>query len=917
MPTPLMATKLFIPPPGKSLVDRPRLISKLDECLEPGCRLALVSAPAGFGKTTLVSTWIHHIELSAAPARVEFAWLTLDEGDNDPLLFWLYAISSLGVHREEIGQQTKSLLQLPNPPDIETALAILINDLAQVPNPLILILDDFHRVRYPAIHKSLSFFVDHLPAQFHVIVVSRTDPPLPLALLRSRHQLVEIHMTDLRFTQEEAATFITRVMQVVLNYQEIGALNQRTEGWIAGLQMAAISMKTTADLLTFISEFSGNDRYIADFLIEEVLEGQSEETQRFLLKTSILDHLQAPLCQAVTDYQKSQEMLNTLEKANLFISPLDNRREWFRYHQLFSDLLKHKLINMYSEKEVRELEHRAVDWLAKNGYPQMAIEYAVKYADYDLAASLLTDHGSQLIKESAFITLLSLAERIPEPLITQNITLSCLLTHSAMATGRMQLADHLIQNVEKHVGVTIIEFIQKGDLLNLPPLVEAGLIELGVFQARTSVDTFHIDRTFYLAEHLLPYLTRDRDVEPFALNPRASLRASLLYTLGLAHMMHGDVSRAAQIFVESANEGKQTHNLDLEILSLGHLGDALLLQGRLHEAEKTFEQTLMAPEEILNKTPFFRISKAGLGNIFYEWNELEKAEQYYQAAIEKGQWWRNWENLLPGYTGLTHIHTILGDWEAAYADLDGLLSNVQEKEGIVQGSVEATRALVNLRRGNIDAAERWADAYEPERSCDYMVEWEEDALVACRVWSLRGQTGRADKLLERIIAEAEAAGRNKIVLEALCIRATMYASMHKKTEAMAVLAKCLVMGKPENYIRTFLDEGQAMSRLLSEAVRSGIQTEYASRLLQAFSPSTAPVAGRAPHEMLPYLVEPLTVREIEVLRLISEGYPNKEIAQKLHISLRTVKYHTTNIYTKLNVSGRAHAVAKARNLELI
>ncbi len=914
----LLATKLFIPPAGKNLVERPRLSNRLDECLHPSCRLVVIAAPAGFGKTTLVTSWINNIHQPRSILTAEVAWLSLGEEDNDLNLFWLYVITSLQTLQAEIGRQAQSLLRLPNPPDMEATLATLINDLAQHAEPLVFILDDFHHVRNPAIHKSLAYFIEHEPSQFHVMIVSRTDPPLPLALLRGRQQLIEIRMADLRFTMDETSRFISQAMQLVLAGDEIDALNHHTEGWIAGLQMAAISLKNQSDKHAFISAFSGNDRYIADFLIEEVLEAQTPEIKRFLLQTSILDHLNAPLCEAVTGVQKSQEMLLGLERANLFVSPVDNHGEWFRYHQLFAELLRHKLLQTDGEKKVKILEHRAVDWLAKNGYIKMAVEYAVNYADYDLAARLLTLYGLQFIKDSSFITLLNLADRIPASLITQNITLTCILTHSAMATGRMLMADKLIQNMEQQLGVTIDEFIQKGEALELPPIVKAGLIELGVFRARICVDTFHLDQTFYLSEQLLPFLTPELDLETFGLNTRSNLHVSLLFTLGLAHMLHGDVSQAAQLLVESAREGRQSHNLDLEILSLGHLGDAQVLEGHLHEAQNTFEQTLSAAQELRNGTPFFRIAKAGLGNLFYEWNELDKAEDYFQAAIEHGLWWRNWENLLPGYTGMARIHASRGNWIAAYADLDDLLNNVQEKGGIVQTNVDAIRALISLRRGDFDAAERWAMAYEPERSCDYMVEWEEDALIGCRIWIVDNQTDRADKLLDRIIVEAGAAGRNKIVLEALCLRSLLYASIQKISEALAVLATCLAMAKPENYIRTFVDEGEPMAKLLYEAVLRGIQPGYTSQLLETFPVSALQaITSNIPQTKRSKLQELLSKREVEILRLIAEGYSNKEIAQKVCISLRTVKYHTTSIYTKLNVTGRVSAVSKARELGIL
>ncbi len=914
----LLATKWFLPPVGKSLVVRPRLLEKLTGGLLPGCRLTLVSAPAGFGKTTLISTWAASHKFSGGRPSPLVAWLSLDEGDNDPILFWSYVITSLQMQKEGLGKQALNLLQASRPPDLEGSLATLVNDLAEIPHPFLLILDDFHHAHDPAIHRSLTYLIEHAPPSFHAMVLSRTDPPLPLALLRGRGQLLEIRMADLRFTPDETAFFLNQIMQLGLSRVDIDALSQRTEGWIAGLQMAALSMHEESDRHTFVTIFSGGDRYIADYLVEEVLQRQPVEHQRFLLQTSILNHLNAPLCDAVTGRLDSQMMLNALERANLFILPLDNRREWFRYHQLFAELLQRRLLQSEGEQTLKTLQRRAVDWLAANGFLKLAAEYALRYADFELAASLIISASDLFYQENDCNTLLNMADRLPKEAIRKNLTLACILAHAANVTGQVHKAEKLIQDTEKELGVTIDEFLRRGEDLELPPLAKASLIEMGMISARLQVDTFHLDRTFSLAEHLLPYLTPERDNEPYVYNPPSKLRGPLMFTLGLAQKLHGDVLLAAQTFGESAAEGQRAHNLHIEALSLGHLGDAQAQQGRLHEAQRTFLQTLDLPQEILRGTPFIGISHAGLGNLAYEWNDLDMATQHLQIAIDQGKWWRNWENLLPGYSGMARIYASRGEWQAAYGAVDDLLANTPESKGIVQSCAGSLRGLLDLRSGNLDAAERWAEAYEPERPCDYLVEWEAASLVGCRIWISRGQAERTGRLLGRILNEASSAGRDWRVLEALCLQAILFDGTQREPEALSVIRSALEMAKQEGYIRTFIDEGQPMAKILDAAVQGGIHPEYAGRLLAAFpgTPLRPPAAWDVPKSK-PAVNEVLSERENEVLRLVAGGLTNKEIAQKLHISLRTVKYHTTSIYTRLGVNGRAQAAVRARELGLV
>ena len=462
MTAPFMATKLFIPPPGRYLVDRPRLLEKLGECLRPGCRLALLSAPAGFGKTTLVSAWITRLKSSAQQPSPWAAWLSLDGRDNDPVLFWSYVIASLQTQQEGIGKQSLSLLQTTQSPDLEGNLAALVNDLAGIPAAFILVLDDYHIIRNPAVHRSLSFFIEHAPAQFHVILASRTDPPLPLALLRGRGQLLDIRLNDLRFSNEDADSFLNSGMGLNLEAQAVNVLNGKTEGWAAGLQMAALSLQEIASsqdrqrVEDFIASFSGNNRYILDYLIEEILNRQPIEIQSFLLKTSILDRLCGPLCDALlSDGEEgvspaSQKVLEDLEIRNLFIFPLDGQRYWYRYHQLFVDLLR-KRLGQVDPGIVAGLHQRAIQWYEENGMTAKAVEHAFQARDYAKAASLVSQISEELWGRGEHATLLEWITALPEAEKRQYHHLWVWQVSMLITAGKMQEAERCIPEIESYL----------------------------------------------------------------------------------------------------------------------------------------------------------------------------------------------------------------------------------------------------------------------------------------------------------------------------------------------------------------------------------------------------------------------------------------------------------------------------------
>jgi LuxR family maltose regulon positive regulatory protein len=918
MSTPILATKLFIPPTGKSLVVRPRLLEKLDGILQPDYRLMFVSAPPGFGKTTLISTWVSSLKSTEHQPSPSVAWLSLDDRDNDPIIFWIYFISALQATQVGIGKKALTLLQADSPPNLEAILASLVNNLVMLSTPFILILDDYHLIRSAEIHKSLSFFIEHMPPQFHLVILSRTDPPLPLALLRGRGQLLELRMADLRFSNEEATIYLNEGMKLALLPEAVNLLNTKTEGWAAGLQMAALSMQGRQDTSQFIESFSASNRYILDYLVEEVLNRLTEDIQEFLLRTSILDRLNGPLCDAVTGRQDSRAMLNALERANLFILPLDSRREWFRYHHLFGELLRRRFLQTENEATIKTLQRRAVDWLNANGHFDLAVEYALNFADFELATHLMVTAGEQFFTGNLLNTFLNLAARLPDEQIARNLTLACMLAWAAHATGHPQRAEQYIHLVENQTGRTIDEFVGYPDDPSLTPQIKAALIELGAARARINVDRFEITRTFHLVEKLLPYLVSERDSEPCTFNKPSKLRGPMIFILGLAQKLHGDIALAAQTFIDGVAEGRRTQNFHILALSMGHLGETQVIQGRLHDAQRTFSEALDAPLETLQTSSFFGISRVGLGNLAYEWNDLEGAINYLEAGIEQGKLWSSWECLLPGYTGLARLHAARQDWNSAFNTLNELQTNTRENQGIIQASAESFRALLHLWNGNLEAASRWAEDFDPDLPRDYVLAREYDALVRCRIWTAQGEAEKAEKLLDQIIRDARQGGRNRPWLEAMCLRSLLFGATRRKGEALTTLQSALEAAEPEGYIRVFVDEGEPMAKLLAAAIQKGIHPKYASRLLAAFPDSSQLQLTKVDflkHDL--NLIEPLSGREIEILQLIEAGLTNKEIAQKLCISVRTVKFHTGNLFGKFGVKSRTESIAKARTLGFI
>jgi LuxR family maltose regulon positive regulatory protein len=942
MPAPFMATKLYIPPPGRYLVDRPRLLEKLDECLRSGCRLALVCAPAGFGKTTLVGAWITNLKSSTQPPSPRAAWLSLDERDNDPVLFWSYIIAALQTQQEGLGKQSLSLLQTAHSPDLEGNLAALVNDLAGIPEAFILVLDDYHIIRNLAIHRSLSFFIEHAPAQFHLILASRTDPPLPLALMRGRGQLLDIRLNDLRFSNEDANAFLNLGMGLNLEDRAVHALNGKAEGWAAGLQMAALSLQEAAvsqdrqRVEDFIASFSGSNRYILDYLIEEILNQQPAEIQNFLLKTSILDRLCGPLCDALLAAEggvspASQKVLEDLESRNLFILPLDEQRYWYRYHKLFTDLLRKRLGQM-DPGIIPDLHQRAIRWYEENDLIPKAVEHAFRARDYAKAASLVSQISEELWGRGEHATLLEWIAALPEAEKRQYPHLWVWQVSMLITAGKMQEAERCIPEIESYLR----------SFTGTEP--EHASVMGRVFSLRTYIASFYGDvpnllRYAHLALENLP------SVED------AGGRCGISLVLSNAYLNSGDLQAAGQALSEAIGAGKIAQRPYMVLTAQSNLATVLYAQGDLKRAGQVCQEgDLLVQQYELEHSPLAANLFVAQGLVLCEQHALDEAEacirRGLEMARERGYIW----SIAWGYRGLARLLLARGDLISAEAVLreSEQLASIHEIPAYHTCGISGLKARVWIGLGKIEAAEIYLQSRGIRADGEVQYPHESEYLALARLYLVKRDLERATKLLARMLAWADSAKQQLWVIRVLVLQALLDQVQGDRPQSLQRVDRALRLAEPQGILQVFVDEGEPMQDLLMQvllkqgplmqAVQTDIDPDYSQGLLEAFPGSRqepSPVVAFqttthmriVPERMAaasqPYrteseaLVEPLSKREMEIIRLIVEGYSNKEIAQKLYISLRTVKYHTTSIYSKLGVSGRTQAAFRARELGLL
>ena len=891
----LLRTKLFIPPHRSSQVPRPRLLEQLNGGLDKA--LILVSAPAGYGKTSLVSGWLRGIPTASV-------WLSLDEGDNDPARFLQYFVTAIQQIVPTPGQDLLSLLQTAGSASPGSPLHILINVIAEHAAPFVLVLDDFHLVSTQPILEMLAFLLEHIPPQMHLVLLSRTDPPLPLARLRARYQLVDIRADQLRFTPAEIAVFLNEVMGLRLSAEDVAALEARTEGWIAGLQLAALSMQGCKDIHSFVSAFSGSHYYVMDYLAEEVLQLQPENVRSFLLQTSILGRMCGPLCNAVVEADilkpaDGQTLLETLELRNVFVIPLDNERHWFRYHHLFVEVLNRRLEHQWPQL-LPELHQRASHWYEQNGLISEAIHHARLAGDPERAAQLVDQNGCLLLMRGEVVNLLSWIEAV-EPysqtlpwIAIQKAWALCLTGQLDRVEGSLQTAERLISSLEL-----------TDDVRTMAGAITAARAARANIQGETRL----------AADFARQALECTPDSDDFS----CSLRSAATALLGDASRLEGNLAEAERAYAQALLISQAAGSSQMSIITTSNLANVLMEQGQLHLAARRYSETVqMATLPDGGISPLAEEACAGLGQISYEWNRLKAAAEYIHRSLECARRWGTIDFQTIGYVLLARLEHVQGQTEKAREALHTAEQLLSEQPQTSQRTIWLQSALARLRisQGDLESAAFLIQKCGlsmnrlPEVG-EISFPQEPAYLVLLRLHLARGDCEAALALSERLLQKLDETNRAARVIEILALRALAYQGKKDMDQALAVLGKAFALAQPEGYVRTFLDEGEPMAKLLYQAKAHRIGTGYAAELLA--------VLGQASDSALPpaqLLVEPLTPRELELLKLIEAGFSNQEIAAKLVISMPTVKRHISNIYTKLEASSRTQAVARGKELNL-
>lgn len=900
MPAPLLlTTKLYMPPPRPNLVPRPDLLRRLDEGLQPGKRLILVSAPAGYGKTTLVSNW-----LRGNPAS--FAWLSMDEGDEDPMRFLQYCVAALQQIVPHLRQDLPDILQgMPQaPPDI--LVNLLINELAGHMAPFVLALDDFHVVHAQPVLEMIALLLERMPSQMHLVLLTRTDPPLPLSRLRARNQLVDIRAEQLRFRPDEVSVFLNQVMGLDLPAGDIAAMEARTEGWIAGLQLAAIAMQSSLgvpgrpDTHRFVSAFTGSQYYIMDYLAEEVLKLQPERVRTFLLQTSILNRMCGPLCEAVVAADPAepvdgQAMLEALEQMNLFLVRLDDERRWYRYHHLFADVLNRHLEHSFPH-QLTELHRRASRWHESSGLISEAIRHALLAGEQDRAAQLVEDNGCPLIMRGESTTLLHWIDAVQSQAQIRP-WLSIQKAWALVLTERLEQAEQALQAAEQMVSA----LEQTAEVRTM-----LGCIASARAQQENARGGAHLAAGY--ARQALEYLPDD---DPF----RASLRCAATSILGDANWLNGSLEEARRFYEDAVRMSRAAGDVHMAIIATSNLADILVEQGQLHRAATAYTEALqMATGPDGQRLPLADSIYAGLSRVFYEWNDLEAAAQTIHQCIELGQRWGNSNLLAAAYVTLARLERALSNPEKAREAAAAVEQLASEHALSPRRSnwVRSALARLWLAGGDLDRVSYAVQDSGLPLDGDIPYQREPEHLVLLRLLLARGDHDAALALAGRLLHRAEAADRRGRIVELLILQALALQGKKETAQALSALGRAISLAQAEGYVRLFLDEGEPIARLLHQARARGIGGGFVPELLSAMDSALGTVPSPAQR-----LIEPLSNRELEVFRLIEGGYSNQEIADKLVISLATVKRHISTIYAKLGAKSRTQAISLGKQLELL
>ena len=915
----LLLTKLYRPVVPARHVRRPLLVERLNEGLDMGRPLTLVSAPAGFGKTMCVSEWLDTVDMPAA-------WLSLDTADNDPLRFFTYLLAALQRVERSLGAEIQGVLRAGQLPPGEILSAALINDILALGRRFLLILDDFQVIQDEAILEVLQTLSGNMPPALHLVLITREEPSLPLARLRANNQMTEIRAADLRFTGDETTGFLNQTMGLSLKTADIAALETKTEGWIAGLQLAGLSLRNRSDPSALISELSGSHRHILSYLTEEVLNRQPADVQRFLLQTSILGKLNGRLCDAVTGGRESKAILEQLFNDNLFLVPLDDEQQWYRYHQLFADLLRDRQQALYPE-ETAELHRRASRWYVDAGLSGDAIQHALDAQDYETAIALIETYYMDRLLSWHARTVRSWMDAVPAEMVAASPKVNLAFAWMHLMSNDYTQALPYIERLQVLFGPRLREDAAQGDpRAGGDATVRAEWLAL---QAMLLNAQGQPDQSLVLANEALAIVPQEN----------AYVRSLIYSGLAMTYIQKNDGARAIEAYEKLIQYGRMSGSLLPELMGVAGLGLFLVERGELQTALELTSQAIERVEQSGTVPP---ISGAIYGEIaviaFYRFR-IAEARRYLVRAMQVSR--------QSGYSDAeVYYHVILSRLAQIEGDLDTAVDEIQtaveltkiEAPTAVGEEVIAQQVRVLLAEKRVEAAAELLEAhgfgFHPDLATPDLPQGGAftrgrgllytSVLRIVLYLARAGEEAALDQGIElagRMIDEARGGQVLLNLLETLLLRAQLHEACRDETAAQADIAAALALGQPESFVSVFVEEGEPASEILSRLVSAGapaeLEPEYIDRVVKAFpdaARSSAPTAADATETTL---VEPLSARELEILGLIGDGYTNQEIAERLVISLHTVKKHNSNIYSKLGVRSRTQAVARARELRLL
>jgi LuxR family maltose regulon positive regulatory protein len=882
---PVLVTKLHIPRSGSNLVTRSALMDRLNSGLVG--KLTLVTAPAGFGKTTLVTDWLSNGLPDEYRDRI--GWLSLDTTDNSAAQYWNYVIAALQTIDDSLGKVPQMILQSSAAPPVRAVLTSLINEIAALSDPLLLGLDDYHEINSADIHNEMEFLIENLPPNLHLVIMTREDPPITLSRMRVQGLLTEIRADDLRFSKTESTTFFNDLLALALTQEDVDALIARTEGWIAGLQLAAISLKNAADKSEFVRAFAGSHRFLTDYLVDEVLSRQTPEAQKFLRRTSILERFCAGLCDTLVEEVESREILQQLGQANLFLVSLDNDLQWFRYHHLFAEFLQLQLYEQEPEI-VPELYRRTIEWFIQASLPRDALHYALKAEDNEQAADLIEGLAPDILTNDNHELVIRWSEQLPQELVKQRPYLCVYLGWAWSIVGQLETASQWLDAAESHRDRQTTD--------------ESNIIIGHVYAHRAYINLLHGE-----TEAASDFALRALDLLP----PDAvALRGRTITCLGQSYIYGGRLAEAKIAFHEAIAIAKQIGSLPLGMFSYGGLGEALREEGNLFDALDTYNHLVQFAEDLTGhqNMPLTGYAQAAIGIIMREQNDLDGAVEQIRRGVDLCREWQQGEGLAVGLIELAETYRLRGEITEAESTLTEARHLANGMSPWAQGLADGFSARLALSRGEIEAAARWAERAGLLDSCE-MVSFERfsECIPLIRLLITKEEADRALAFMAPLIERERTCGRYGRLLDLLVLRTVALDSIGESREALEVLGEAVELGGPSKHVRPFIEYESILVPYLEKLLPSA----HRDRLLAVFG-AKAESAGGLGGEVL---AEPLNDREVTILRLMSAGRSNREIGDELYLSVNTIRWYASQIYMKLGAKNRGEAVAIARELGII